>query len=705
MNISQRTERVCATVMDAVYDHADRCGEQIIYGCLSSEGMLESTLTYRELIRRAESVAAELLQSLEPGDRAILLFHGGPEFVVSLLGCLIAGVIAVPAYPVRVPTSPLQPARNFERLIPVLANAQPKVALTTRAAVERQTELCAAHPVFCPLKWIAVEGIPDQPLANRPEVKGDDVAFLQYTSGSTSVPKGVMVTHNNLLSVFKDMGATWPHDESSVMVTWVPVFHDMGLIHGVLFPLFYGFPVYTLMAAAVLQHPRIWLEAIERFRATHSSGPNFIFELCLKRISEKAAAELDLSSLRACLTGAEAVRAKTLERFRARFAAAGLRPEAVQPGYGLAEFTLTVSSIDLGKIADTVHVDAAACEQGRIVLAESPSAKTRSFVSCGWTHVGSEIRIVDPASHRECPPHRIGEIWARGANLTKGYWQNPEATESTMGARLADGEGPFLRTGDLGFVREGELYVAGRLKDLIIIRGRNIYPHDVEATVEDALPEVRSGRCCAFSIDQEEGEALVIVAELDRVHRNGFDAARAFAKLREAIGQQHEAEIYDAVFVRTGTFPLTSSGKVQRRRARQEYLEGKLHIIAAIRVSDSQLVSIADERERRTAEVREWLVKYLGAKLHQAPENVPASQSFERLGLDSLSLMEMITDLEEFTGCSMDSAMLFEHSSVEQLSSYLAALQPSSAKRDGKTSYNDKFSGQPEPRQQIAISE
>jgi len=691
VNNSQHRERIYASIMEAIRNHADCQGQQIAYGCLSSEGALESTLTYQQLVCRAESVAAELLRSLEPGDRAILLFHGGPEFIVSFLGCLIAGVIAVPAYPVRVPPSSSQPARNFERLIPVLANARPKVALTTRSVADRQKELCAANPVFSQLRWIAVEEIPDQPLENRPELTGNEVAFLQYTSGSTSVPKGVMVTHNNLISVFQDMDASWPHDASSVMVTWVPVFHDMGLIHGVLFPLYFGFPVYTLIAASVLQHPRIWLEAIGHFRGTHSSGPNFIFELCLKRIAEKTAAELDLSSLRACLTGAEAIRAKTLERFRQRFAAAGLRPEAIQPGYGLAEFTLTVTSIDLGRVAHTVHLDASACEQGRVVQATSAGSKTRSFVSCGWTHVRSEIRIVDPESHHECPPHQIGEIWARGGNLTSGYWENEDVTNRTMGARMADGRGPFLRTGDLGFVIDGELYVAGRLKDLIIVRGRNLYPHDLEATVEETLPEVRSGRCCAFSIDGEEGEALVIIAEVDRVHRNGLDTAQAFAKLREAVSVHHEAEIYDAVFVRTGTFPLTSSGKVQRRRARQEYLEGKLHIVASIRTSGPQLVPAIDDREQRAAELRAWMVQYLAAKLHQAPESLVMDQSFQRLGLDSLSLLEMITELEEFAGQPLDSAVLFDHPSIAQLSAHMAKVPPPLTGPAAGASYEKHF--------------
>ncbi|MGB8509271.1 MAG: AMP-binding protein [Pyrinomonadaceae bacterium] len=672
----QSSERSCLTIVEAIYEHSVNNAEKLAYGCISSEGTLQCALTYGELLSRSESVATELLRFCEPGDRAILLFHGGTEFIVSFLGCLIAGVLPVPGYPVRVPAS-TAPARNFERLVPIISNAEPKVALSTRLVVDRQAELSTTEPIFSTLQWIAVEEIPDQPLEFRPQVSGSDIAFLQYTSGSTSVPKGVMVTHQNLISVFKDMDASWTHDDSSVMVAWAPVFHDMGLIHGILFPLYFGFPVYTLMAASVLQQPKRWLEAITRFHGTHSAGPNFIFDLCLRRISEDDKRELDLSSLRACLTGAEAVRHKTLHRFREAFAPCGLRPDAIQPGYGLAEFTLTVSGVDVGRVPRTVHLDAAACEQGRVVLADAPQdGATRSYVSCGWTHVGSDIRIVDPQSLHERQPHEIGEIWVRGANLTQGYWGNQEATEKVMGARLIDGSGPYLRTGDLGFVIDGEVYIADRLKDLIIIRGRNLYPHDIETTVEESLPEVRVGRCCAFSLDNEEGEALVIVAEVERAQRHNFDPAEVFARLREAVSIHHEAELYDAVFVRTGTFPLTSSGKAQRQKARQEYLDGTLHAVAQIREPNSPGLSAQDKiYEYRFAEVRAWLIAYLSGKLLQPAEKLPTQQSFQRLGLDSLSLIEMVLELEEFTGQMLEPSVVFEQPSIEQLSDYVTRKQ------------------------------
>lgn len=675
MTTTPQNNEQSLTIIEAIYKHSVNNPEGLAYGYISSEGTLESELTYRELISRSESVAAELLASCEPGDRALLLFHGGTEFIVSFLGCLIAGIVPVPGYPVRVPASAAQPARNFLRLVPIIRNAEPKVALSTRQVVDRQAELSATEPVFSNLKWIAVEEIPDQPLKSRPEVVASDLAFLQYTSGSTSVPKGVMVSHGNLVSVFKDMDTSWEHDASSVMVTWSPVFHDMGLIHGILYPLYFGFPVYTLTAASVLQQPKRWLEAITRMRGTHSSGPNFILDLCLKRITETDLKGLDLSSLRACLTGAEAVRHNTLRQFRETFALCGLRPDAIQPGYGLAEFTLTVSSIDVGHTPRTVHLDASACEQGRVILREEGSG-TRSFVSCGWTHVGSDIRIVDPQSRRECAPYEIGEIWASGDNLTQGYWRNPEATEETMRARLADGSGPYLRTGDLGFVIDGEIYIAGRLKDLIIIRGRNLYPHDLEATVEQSLPEVRVGRCCAFSIDRDAGEALVIVAEVDRVQRHNFNATEVLARLREEMNVQHEVELFDAVFVRTGTFPLTSSGKVQRQKARQEYLDGTLQIVARLREPETPANFFADDRSNgQVSEVRAWLTGYLSKKLSQPAEQLSPNQPFQHLGLDSLSLIDLVVELENFIEQPLEMSIVLDHPNIEELSAYVARVQ------------------------------
>lgn len=668
----QLKENPGRTLVDALYEHLVDRPEEPAYVGLSSLGELQTAFTYRELISRSESVAASLLVCCSPGDRAVLLFHGGPEFIVSFLGCLIAGVIAVPGYPVRVPTSPSRPARNFERLIPVVANATPKVALSTRPVVDRRHELGSAEPAFADLHWVAVEELPERSLDQRRRPAPDDIALLQYTSGSTSTPRGVIVSHGNLMSVFTDMQRAWPHDESSVMIAWVPVFHDMGLIHGLLYPLFSGFPVYSLAAAAVLQHPRLWLKTISRYRGTHSAGPNFIFDLCLRRISGDDLKGLDLSSLRACLTGAEAVRHRTLRRFREVFAPCGLRPDAIQPGYGLAEFTLTVTGFDVGQVPKTVHLDAEACERGRVVQVEREAeGLARSFVSCGWTHIDTDIRIVDPETRRECAPDEIGEIWARGANMARGYWHNPQASRAVMGARLHDGSGPFLRTGDLGFVVDGEIYIAGRLKDLIIIRGRNIFPHDIEATAHEAMPEVRVGRCCAFSIDHEEGEALVVVGEVGRVQRHSLDADEAFARLREAVSIHNEAEVYDAVLVRTGTFPLTSSGKVQRRRARQEYLEGKLQAVARMREDEAGEASDEGLCPRRLSQVREWLTDYLAATLKRPADTLSPVRPFESFGMDSLAMIEMVSALEDFAGLTMDTGTVLDYPTIEQLSEHV----------------------------------
>jgi acyl-CoA synthetase (AMP-forming)/AMP-acid ligase II len=661
------------TIVDTLYQHSVQSAEKVACAAISADGKLENHLTYRELMSRSESVAVELLRFCEPGDRVILLFHGGVEFIVSFLGCLVAGVIAVPGYPVRVPKLSALPSRNFERLLPILANAEPRVALSTRRVVSRRNELADVDPIFTKMKWIAVDEIPDQRLECRGQRLGSDIAYLQYTSGSTSLPRGVMVSHNNLLSIFQDMDTAWGHDDSSVMISWVPVFHDLGLIHGILYPLYFGFPAYILMPAAVLQQPRRWLEAITNLRGTHSSAPNFFFDICSKTIPDTAGQKLDLSSLRACATGAETVRHRTLHRFHETFAPCGLRPDAIQPGYGLAEFTLTVSSMETGRTPKAVYLDSAGYEKGKVVLVEQERPFARSFVSCGWTHVGSDIRIVDPQSRRECKSDEIGEIWVSGSNATQGYWANPDATRTTMGAYLRSGSGPFLRTGDLGFVIDRDLYIAGRLKDLIVIRGRNLYPHDIEATVEETLPEVRGGRCCAFSIDQEEGEGLVIVAEVDRVERRKFDAAGGFARLRNAISSEYSAELYDAVFVQTGTFPLTSSGKVQRRRACQEYLQGKLKVVARMRELCIPR-SVKSSCERGVGEVRAWLIGYLSQKLHQPAGQLQTKQPFEALGLDSASLVEMAAQLEGFVGQPLDPTIVFDYPNIEQLSAHLMGL-------------------------------
>lgn len=667
------------TLIDALRQHAASKPQEFAYGLVSSSGNLETSLTYGDLLERSNAIASSLQQICSPGDRAILLFQGGPDFICAFLGCLIAGVIAVPGYPVREPTSADRPGRNFDRLAAVIEDARPKVALSNQSVVERRTELGAASSAFAALQWLAIE----QAMANRvpaflSAVSGA-TAFLQYTSGSTSTPKGVMVSHANLLALFADMDASCEHDRSSVMVTWIPVYHDMGLIYGTLLPLYFGFPIYALLPAAVLQQPSRWLQAISRFRGTHSAAPNFAFELCVQRISDAVKAELDLSSWQICINGAETVRRKTLQRFSEAFAGCGMAEDVIRPGYGLAECTLKVSSVAKKRPAGHVWLDAGACEQGRVVplAATAAGPAARSFQSCGWTHINADIRIVDPSTMEECAGDAIGEIWVRSQSVAQGYWNQPALSMATMQARLATGEGPFLRTGDLGFILEHELYVAGRVKDLIIIRGRNLYPQDIEATVEATHRSVRLGRCCAFAIELDDGEGLVLIAEIERTERHGFDADSAFGEIREAIAREHEVQLYDAVFVRTGTFPLTSSGKVQRQSARAEYIAGKLEVVARLRpLAAAEQIILKEPLQERIVVLRELLTDFISDRLKIPPDQIASGASFNALGLDSLALLEMTGFLEQRVSRDLPATIVLDHPDIERLSRYLSEYTP-----------------------------
>ncbi|MGF6812651.1 acyl-CoA synthetase (AMP-forming)/AMP-acid ligase II/acyl carrier protein [Paraburkholderia sp. Clong3] len=663
------------TLVDAIRQHSEIRPHEFAYGLVSSAGDIETSLTYRDLMARSNAIAASLQRICKPGDRAILLFPGGPDFITSFLGCLIASVIAVPGYPVREPGSSGRPARNFERLCSIIENARPVVALANQPVVERRAELSVASDAFSGLHWIAVERIVTAEVPVAPIVAPCDTAFLQYTSGSTAAPKGVTISHANLLSLFKDMDASCLHDQSSVMVTWIPVYHDMGLIYGTLLPLYFGFPVYSLLPAAVLQQPVRWLQAISRFRGTHSAAPNFAFELCVQRVSQASRMELDLSSWQVCINGAETVRPQTLQRFADAFASCGARHDVIRPGYGLAECTLKVTSVAARQPARRVRLDAAACERGRVVQLHPCSVDTtgRSFQSCGWTHIGADIRIVDPSTGEECDDDALGEIWVRSPSVAQGYWNQPESTVATMQARLVTGEGPFLRTGDLGFVLDHELYIAGRVKDLIIIRGRNLYPQDIESTAEAAHSAVRLGRCCAFAIDLGDREGLVLVAEVERTERHGFDADEAFGKLMEAIAREHEVQLHDVMFVRTGTFPLTSSGKVQRQAAREEYRAGSLEVVARMRAATtSEQIVVPDPFQKRLISLRRWLTDFVASRLHIPATQVSSAESFLSLGLDSLALLEMTGTLEERLARVLPATIALEHPDINRLSRYLA---------------------------------
>jgi acyl-CoA synthetase (AMP-forming)/AMP-acid ligase II len=532
-------------------------------------------LTYEELDRQARAIASQL-QSLDAvGSRALLLYPSGMEFVAAFFGCLYAGVVAVPAYPPR-------RNQNMSRLQAIVTSSQAALGLTTSSLLSDIEDRFAKEPELPELCWLATDNIASDLAAvwQEPEVNSNTLAFLQYTSGSTGTPKGVMVSHGNILHNSAMIHKNFAHTPSSKGVIWLPLYHDMGLIGGVIQPLYAGFPVTLMSPVDFLQKPIRWLQAISRCKATTSGGPNFAYDLCVRKIKPEHLTGIDLSSWEVAFTGAEPIRAETLEQFARTFGDYGFRREAFHACYGMAETTLMVSG-SLNTVPPVVHlVDGSALERNRVVADASGQGVTRAIVSCGRNLLDQKILIVDPETLTPCSFDRVGEIWVSSPSVAQGYWNRPEETEKTFHAYLADtGEGPFLRTGDLGFWQDGELYITGRIKDVIIIRGQNHYPQDIELTVEKSHPSLRPGCGAAFAVEVKNEERLVVVQEVERSYLRKLDVNEVVENIRQAVTAEHALQVYATLLVKTSSIPKTSSGKVQRHACRAGFLTGSLNVV------------------------------------------------------------------------------------------------------------------------------
>ncbi len=534
------------------------------------------SLTFGDLDRRARAIAAQLQKTCQFGDRALLLYPSGLDYIEAFFGCLYAGVVAVPAYP----PDPGRLNRSLPRLKVIAADAGAKVALTTSGLSSMGETLSAYDTEFGRLHWLASDSVSDA-LAEQwmqTDIHSETIAFLQYTSGSTADPKGVMVSHKNILYNMFDMAHSGEFTDDDTFVTWLPVFHDAGLIFGLLLPVYVEAPCYLMSPLAFLQRPLRWLRAISHYKGSASCAPNFAYELCVRKITPEQRATLDLSSWNMAANGAEPVRAETLERFTETFSSCGFRWKAFAPGYGLAEATLHVCQTFQAE-PYLLPVIVEELEQHRVVEARVPGEGVRNLAGSGRTFFDTRVLIVDPESRLQCSPDAVGEIWVSGTTVAQGYWNRPEETQETFQARLADtGEGPFLRTGDLGFVRNGITYVTGRIKDMIIIDGLNHYPQDIERTVELSHKTVRPGCVAAFSVDADGEERLVVVVEavMDADH----NSKSVIAAIRKAIAEGHDLRVHKVCLIAPRSIDKTSSGKIQRQASRRGFLEGTLEVLA-----------------------------------------------------------------------------------------------------------------------------
>ena len=541
---------------------------------LTDRGAEDSVLTFRELHDAANAVAKRLAVRAKPGDRALLVFPPGLEFVVAFFGCLIARVIEGP---MMVPRR--QSARDSSASI--MANCKPTVVLTTAALAARDD--LAARFAGHDLQWLNVDLTPGAPGAiDMPRPQEGDIAFLQYTSGSTSDPKGVVVTHAMLLANMAMAQAALGTGKHSTCVNWLPLYHDMGLILSVVGSMYLGALCVLLSPSGFMQRPLTWLRAISHYRAEITASPNFAYDLCVARLRADQMKGVDLSSWKIILVGAEPIRAPTIEKFIETFSPYGLAPSAMNPGFGMAEATLIVSMSPVGAGHDTRMLSRNAL-QGNVIRDPDDRDDAHVLVGCGYPIPDSRLAIVDPQTLRRLPADTVGELWIEGPHVARAYWDNPDASAASLHARIEGESGDWLRSGDLGFLDStGQLFITGRIKDLIIIRGTNHYPQDIELTVERAHPALRQNGGAVFSVPDERGEeTLVVVQEVERTARNRIDPDEITGIIREAVTTEHELFARHIVLIRPQTLPKTTSGKVQRSLTRKLWLEGKLDYLSA----------------------------------------------------------------------------------------------------------------------------
>jgi natural product biosynthesis luciferase-like monooxygenase protein/amino acid adenylation domain-containing protein len=652
---------MCATLVEVLHTRALYQPNRLAYTFLLNGETEEKHVTYAELERQARAIAAMLQRICSPAARVLLFYPSGLEYISAFFGCLYAGMIAVPAYP---PSSD----RSVPRIQTIAADAGATVALTVDAVLAKMRRLFGQVPEFSDMRLIATDT--DEVAVQAEQWQRylptpQSLAFLQYTSGSTGTPRGVMASHGNVMHNSEMIRKRCQHTPESVGISWLPLFHDAGLIEGILQPLYVGYHEILMAPAAFIQRPFRWLEAISRYRCTTTEAPNFAYELCMNRITSKERARLDLQSWCLAANGAEPVRAETIERFTAVFAECGLKKTALTPAYGLAETTLLVACGSVESETTVVHLDRWHLEEGRVLVTSTHEpGKTVDIVSCGAIAEDQRVVIVNPETMQACQAEVIGEIWVAGPSMAQGYWQRPLETEHTFHACIKNtGEGPFVRTGDLGFVYKGEIYVTGRLKDLIILRGRNYYPQDIERSVEGSHPSLRPGCGAAFSVEVSGEERLVIVQEVERHHS---EPEGIIETIRRVIAEEYEISTYAVVLLRYGSLLKTSSGKIQRRACREAFLNHGLPAVASHILHDAP--PVADQRDvhgqqtflRQLEEAiqtqkRELLLalvtEQVYAVLSLKPEQpITPEQSLLSLGMDSLLGTQLVNRLETRLG-------------------------------------------------------
>ncbi len=663
------------TLVDLFEWRVGQAADATAYAFVRDDLSLVKSITYAELSQSVHALAAYLSSRSAPGSRVLLLYGPGFEFVRAFWACVMAGLVAVPV------SSP-DPSRikgAITRLRSIMSDADASLVLTDSHGLE----LAASVDGTDARAWVATDAIKDEVARfQSAKVAPNDLCYLQYTSGSTSTPRGVMISHANALANLSGLSHTQQPNRGSRLLSWLPHFHDYGLVYGILWPLYAGMPAYLMSPLTFLRRPLRWLEAIDHFAITFSGAPNFAYASCLQALARRPSWSAHLESWQVASCGAEPIQAATMSGFVSAFKVHGFGSAALAPAYGLAETTLLACGRPHGTPATLSHFDSAMLSQSRVLEATPGAAGSSRLVSSGRAIPGMTVRVVDPITLQPAPADAIGEIWLAGSSVGQGYWNKPEATASNFGQPLGDAPGfAFLRTGDLGFIHQGEVFITGRLKDMVIVHGRNIYPQDVEWTVEHAAVGLRAGYGAVFGVDGDDGEKLVVVQEVERSSQSGDLAAIAQA-IRSAIAQAHELPVHAIALVRAGAVPRTTSGKIQRQACRASFLDRSLPVLwmdvpaneddAGSQAKPSSLASAGTTTH--TASCEPLIIGMISRLTHQPTASINPNASAIENGLHSLTSFQLLNELESALGLTLPITLALAQTSLRSLAHEVDAL-------------------------------
>ncbi|MBD1581644.1 AMP-binding protein [Pseudoalteromonas sp. S16_S37] len=628
------------------------------------QGSDNQALSYSQLAQRAKALAYTLSQHNKFGDRVMLLIPNGIDYVVAFFACIYAGVIAVPIYPAR------RKARDWRRLNSIVQDCQPNTLICLSDDSEATKDWCEAHDLNINTIFADQLNINDATLWQAENIDTHDIAYLQYSSGSTGQPKGVMLSHHNLLCNTGLIIDSFEMCQSDTLINWLPLYHDMGCVGATLSPLRAGATIYFLASAKVAQNPYILLQAITDLKATITAAPNFIFDLATEKVTESQKSSLELSSLRVFVNGAEPINAQTLEKFYDNFHSAGLSKTAVKPCYGMAEACLLVTATPINHSFKLLSVDSQALSVDKVKIAPSTG---RNIPSSGKLITQMPLRIVDPATRLPLADGQIGEIMYKGDSVTRGYWQKPELNEQTFNLNI-EGEPGFMATGDLGFVDQQQLYVTGRKKEMLIVHGCNYYPQDIEHSLLSLSKLLTPHGAAVFEVTHaNNSKEIVVVQELTRESMRLHDYEPIFKQIRAIIAQEHELRVTAIVLIRPASLSKTSSGKIQRLACKQAYINGELNAVAQWQQPAISEVSLAPLHAYDNKSIENWVIHWISHRLSQSIATLSPSQHLMQIGLDSIDAMSLVNELSKQLALSIRIESVLSYPTIEQLATYLAA--------------------------------